>query len=396
MKTHHSRLAALWLGAALALGASAGQARAAQEELKIGFMGVFSGVQAALGQDMYDGFMLYLKRHDGKLGGRKIKVIKADDQLKPEVGVQIAKRLMDRDGVPIIVGVAFSNVMQAVHEPITSRKVFLIGTNAGPSQIAGKGCSPYFFSTSWQNDQQAEVVGAYAKAQGYQKIVTMVPNYQSGFDFVTGFKRFYGGPLLNEIYTPLDQQDFSAELAKIAAAQPDALFAFYPGGLGVNFLRQYQQAGLLGKIPLLSASTTDAINLPAQRESALGVITGTAWGPDLDNEANRNFVAAYEQEYGRTPAHYAAQGYDGAQLLDSALSKTGGDVQDKEAFMAALKQADFPSVRGDFKFGNNHFPIQDMNIFEVAKDGRGRISLKTIATPLKAHQDAYHAECALP
>jgi len=224
----------------------------------------------------------------------------------------------------------------------------------------------------------------------------MVPNYQSGFDFVTGFKRFYGGPLLNEIYTPLDQQDFSAELAKIAAAQPDALFAFYPGGLGVNFLRQYQQAGLLGKIPLLSASTTDAINLPAQRESALGVITGTAWGPDLDNEANRNFVAAYEQEYGRTPAHYAAQGYDGAQLLDSALSKTGGDVQDKEAFMAALKQADFPSVRGDFKFGNNHFPIQDMNIFEVAKDERGRISLKTIATPLKAHQDAYHAECALP
>lgn len=224
----------------------------------------------------------------------------------------------------------------------------------------------------------------------------MVPNYQSGFDFVTGFKRFYGGELANEIYTPLDQQDFSAELAKIAAAGPDALFAFYPGGLGVSFLRQYQQAGLLGKLPLLTASTTDAINLPAQRESALGVITGTAWGPDLDNEANRNFVAAFEREYGRIPAHYAAQAYDAAQLLDSALRKTGGDVQDKAAFMAALKQADFPSVRGEFKFGNNQFPIQDMHIFEVAKDAQERVSLKTVATPLKAHQDAYHAECALP
>lgn len=384
-----------WIGACLALVPLACAQAAGQEKLKIGFMAELSGPQAALGQDMYDGFMLYLDRNGGKLGGREISVVKADSQLKPEVGVQLAESLTGRDDVPIVVGVTFSNVMLAVHPRITQKKVFLIGTNAGPSQLAGKGCSPYFFSTSWQNDQQAEVVGHYAASKGYKRVVTMVPNYQSGFDFVTGFKRYYKAPLLDEIYTPLSQQDFSAELTQIAAKKPDAVFVFYPGGLGVNFLRQYQQAGLLGKIPVLSASTTDAINLPAQRDSALGVITGTAWGPDLDNEANRAFVAGFEKKYGRIPSHYAAQSYDGAQLLDSALKKTGGNVADKQAFMAALKLADFPSVRGTFKFGNNNFPVQDMHVFKVVKDVRGRVTLKTIATPLPAHRDAYHAECPM-
>lgn len=367
----------------------------ADEPLKIGFMAELSGTQAALGQDMYDGFMLYVDGHGGKLGPRTVEVIKADSQLKPEVGTQLAERLMNRDKVPIIVGVAFSNVMLAVHKPVTQREVFLIGSNAGPSQIAGKDCSPYFFSTSWQNDQQAEVVGDYARTKGYKHIVSVVPNYQSGFDFVAGFKRRYGAPLADEIYTPLNQQDFSAELTRIASEKPDAVFAFYPGGLGVTFLRQYQQAGLLGKIPLLSASTADAINLPAQKESALGVITGTAWGPDIDVPANKAFVAAFEKKYGRTPSHYAAQSYDAAQLLNSALTKVQGNVADKPRMLAALKAADFPSVRGQFRFGNNNFPIQDMRIFEVVKAPDSRVTLKTIAIPLRDDQDAYHGLCPL-
>ncbi|TAM00637.1 MAG: ABC transporter substrate-binding protein [Pusillimonas sp.] len=387
-------IAAVGLGITMA-SASAAPTQENQKELKIGFMGVFSGVQAALGQDSYDGFMLYLKNNGGKLGNRPIDVLKVDAQLKPVVGVQMAKRLIDKDGVPIIVGVTFSNVMLAVHGPITKKKVFLIGTNAGPSQIAGKECSPYFFSTSYQNDQKAESMGSYARSKGYKRIITMVPNYQSGFDSVTGFKRYYKEPLLDEIYTPLNQQDFSAELAKIASEKPDAIYVFYPGGLGVNFLRQYQQAGLLGKIPVLSTSTTDAINLPAQRDSALGVITSPVWGPDLDNAANKKFVAEFEKEYKRIPSDFAAQSYDGAQLLNSALKKVSGNVEDKPAFMAALKQADFPSVRGDFKFGNNNFPIQDLPIFEVVKDAQGQFNLKKIATPLEAQQDAYHNQCPM-
>jgi branched-chain amino acid transport system substrate-binding protein len=212
---------------------------------------------------------------------------------------------------------------------------------------------------------------------------------------VSGFKRFYKGDVMDEIYTPLNQPDFSAEIAQLAAKKPDAVFVFYPGGLGINFVRQYQQSGLLGKIPLLSASTTDGIGLPALRETALGMIAGTFWGPDFANPSNKQFVEEFEKKHNRIPSQYAAQSYDSALLLDAAIRKVKGNLADKKAFAAALKSADFKSVRGDFKFGNNNFPVQDMHVFEVAKDPKGRVSLKTIATPLKEQKDAYHAQCQL-
>jgi branched-chain amino acid transport system substrate-binding protein len=285
--------------------------------------------------------------------------------------------------------------MMAVHKKITDQEVFLIGSNAGPAPIAGAQCSPYTFITSWQNDNQAEVVGEYANQKGYKKVIGMAPNYQAGKDFIAGFKRNYKGEVIDEIYTPLNQPDFSAELAQVAAKKPDAVYVFYPGGLGVNFVRQYKQAGLLGKVPLLSTSTTDGSTLPAQKEDALGVISGTFWGPDFNNPANKKFVEDFEKKYNRIPSQYAAQSYDAALLLDSAIAKVKGNVADKKAFQAALRAADFKSVRGNFKFNNNGFPIQDQYIFEVAKDAKGRVSLKTIASPLKDHKDAYYTQCKL-
>ena len=380
--------------AALTLAAAAGGAWA-QAPLKIGFIGELSGPQGALGQDQYDAFMMVVERNGGKLGGVPVQVIREDSQLKPDVATQIVQKLIEKENVPIITGVTFSNIMMAVHKPITEKGVFLIGSNAGPAPIAGAQCSPFQYIVSWQNDNQAEVVGKYATDKGYKRVIGMAPNYQAGKDFVAGFKRYYKGEVIDEIYTPLNQPDFSAELAQVAAKNPDAVYVFYPGGLGVNFVRQYQQAGLLGKIPLLSSSTTDGSTLPAQKETALGVISGTFWGPDFNNPANKQFVEEFEKKYNRIPSQYAAQSYDAALLLDSAIAKVKGNVADKKAFAAALKAADFKSVRGDFKFNTNNFPIQDQHIFEVAKDAKGRVSLKTIATPLKAHGDAYAAQCKM-
>jgi branched-chain amino acid transport system substrate-binding protein len=367
----------------------------AQTPLKIGFIAELSGPQGALGQDQYDAFMLVVDQNGGKLGGVPVQVIKEDSQLKPEVATQIVDKLIEKEKVPIITGITFSNVMMAVHKKITEKEVFLIGSNAGPAPIAGAQCSPYGFITSWQNDNQAEVVGKYATDKGYKKVIGMAPNYQAGKDFIAGFKRYYKGEIIDEIYTPLNQPDFSAELAQIAAKNPDAVYVFYPGGLGVNFVRQYKQAGLLGKLPLLSSSTTDGSTLPAQKEDALGVISGTFWGPDFNNPVNRKFVDDFEKKYGRIPSQYAAQSYDAALLLDAAIGKVKGNVADKKAFMAALKAAEFKSLRGSFKFNNNNFPIQDMYVFEVAKDAKGRVNLKTVTTPLKEHQDAYHTQCPL-
>ncbi len=379
--------------ALLAFAASAAFAQA--PPIKIGFVAELSGPQGALGTDQYDAFMMVVDRNGGKLGGTPVEIFREDSQLKPDVATQIVAKLIEKENVSIITGITFSNIMMAVQKPITDKGVFLIGSNAGPAPIAGAQCSPYQFIVSWQNDNQSEVVGKYATDKGYKKVIGMAPNYQAGKDFIAGFKRFYKGEMIDEIYTPLNQPDFSAELAKVAAAKPDAVFVFYPGGLGVNFVRQYQQQGLMGKIPLLSASTSDGTTLPAQKETALGVISGTFWGPDFDNPTNKQFVEEFEKKTGRIPSQYAAQSYDAALLLDSAIAKVKGNVADKAAFGAALMAADFKSVRGNFKFGPNHFPIQDMSIFEVAKDAKGRVNLKTIATPLKNHSDAYAPLCKM-
>ena len=386
--THWSALLATAALAALA-GAPA------QAQVKIGFMAELSGPQGPLGQDQYDALMLVIERNGGKLGGVPVQVLREDSQLKPDVANQIVEKLIDKERVSIITGITFSNIMMAVHKKVTDKEVFLIGSNAGPSPIAGAACSPYFFSASWENGQQAEVVGQYAQDKGIKKMVTIAPNYQAGKDFVAGFKRYYKAPIINELWPALNTQDFSAEIAQIAAAQPDAVFAFLPGGLGINFIKQWGQAGMRGKIPLLTSSTTDGIGLPAMGDAALGVLSGTFWGPDFANAANQRFVKDFEAKYKRIPSQYAAQSYDAAQLIDAALTKTGGKVDDKKALMAAFRTAGFASVRGDFKFNTNQFPIQDLHIFEAIKDAQGRMTLKTVATPLKADKDAHADKCKM-
>jgi branched-chain amino acid transport system substrate-binding protein len=367
----------------------------AQTPIKIGFMAELSGPQGPLGQDQYDAFMLVVEANGGKLGGQAVQVLREDSQLKPDVAVQLVEKMIEKDKVSIITGVTFSNIMMAVHKKIVEKEVFLIGSNAGPSPIAGAGCSPFFFSTSWQNDQQAEVVGRYAHDQKIDKIMTLAPNYQAGKDFVAGFKRYYEAKTMGELWPAVGSQDFSAEIAQIAAAAPKAVFVFLPGGMGINFIKQWGQSGLKSKIQLLTTSTTDGVGLPAMGDAALGVISGTVWGPDFANASNQKFVKDFEAKYKRIPSQYAAQAYDSALLLDSAIRKVAGKVEDKKAFESALRAADFKSVRGDFKFNTNHFPIQDLHMFEAVKDSQGRMTLKTISTPLKADKDAYFDKCPL-
>lgn len=367
----------------------------ASAQLKVGFMATLSGPAAALGQDMYDGFMLGLEHSGGKFGGVEVEVIREDDQLKPDLAVQTVNRFIERDQVDVVAGVTFSNVMMAIAKPLADSKMIFLGTNAGPAPLAGERCAPNFFFVSYQNDQQAEGVGKYATNQGYKNVYLMAPNYQAGKDAVGGFKRYYKGDVAGEVYTRVNQPDYSAEIAQLQAANPDAVYVFYPGGMGINFIKQFRQAGLLGKIPLLSVSSFDGSTLPALKETALGAISGSFWGADFDNAVNQKFVTAFEAKYGRIPSQYAAQSYDGAMLLNSAVKKIGGQYKDKNALMAALRAAEFESVRGDFKFNKNGFPIHDMYVFEVAPDAKGRVSHKTLQKTLPAHSDSYVGQCPL-
>jgi branched-chain amino acid transport system substrate-binding protein len=380
---------------ALALALAGASSAYAQAPIKIGFVATLSGPAGALGQDQYDAFMMVVEANGGKLGGAPVQVIKEDDQLKPDVGVQIIQKFAEREKTPIITGVTFSNVMMAMSKPLAESGAIFVGTNAGPAPLAGPACNPNFFFTSWQNDMQAEVMGKYATDQGYKRVYGMAPNYQAGKDFVAGFKRFFKGEVIDEVYTTLNQPDYSAEIAQIAAKKPDAVYVFYPGGMGVNFVKQYKQAGLLGKIPLVSTSTADGSTLPALKDTALGVVSGTFWGPDFSNPVSQKFVADFEKKYNRIPSQYAAQSYDAALLLDNALAKVKGNVSDKNALRAAIRAADFKSVRGPFTFNNNGFPIQNMYAFVVAKDAKGRVNLKTIAQPMTAQRDSYADKCPI-
>ncbi len=371
------------------------QAMSEQTPIKIGFEAELSGPQATLGEDQYAGFMLRVLMNGGKLGGVPVQVIREDSQLKPEVAAQVTQKLIEKDNVPIITGLTFSPMAAAAVRVATPHKVFVVISNGTTNPMAGAECSPYQFVTSWQPELLSATLAKYANDKGYKRISLMAPNYVSGKNFLATFKHVFKGQVPDEIYTPLSQQDFSAEILQVSASKPDAVFVFYPGGLGINFVRQYQQAGLGKTTPLLALGAVDGNNLTALKDAALGAVTSGAWSPDLDNAANREFVAAFEKQYHREPTMFAAQSYDAAQLIDSAIAKVKGNMDDKEALGAALKEAKFATIRGHFSFAKNHFPNEDYDVLEAVKDGKGGVTLKLIAAPMHDPSDPFVSACAL-
>lgn len=366
------------------------------EQIKIGYIATMSGPTASLGTDILDGFKLGIKHCGDKLGGLPVELVIGDDQLKPDVGVQVANRMIEKDKVDMVTGIVFSNVMMAVAKPITDAGIFLISANAGPSPLAGKGCLPNFFAVSWQNDQTHEAMGKYLQDQGVKSLYLMAPNYQAGKDGLAGVKRYFKGEIVGEVYTKINQPDYAAELAQLRAAKPEAVFVFYPGGMGINFVKQYAQAGLKEEIPLYTtAFTLDQSVLQAMGDAALGLLNSSFWSPDLKNPVNEKFVKDFKATYNRLPSLFAAQGYDAALLINSAIGAVGGDLSNKDKLREAFNKADFKSVRGAFRFNNNHFPIQDFYIREVVKNEDGVLTNKMIGVAFKDHADAYHTQCEM-
>lgn len=370
----------------------------AADNVKIGLLSTLSGPGAGLGIDIRDGFQLAVKLNGGKLGGLPAEVVVADDQASPDVGRQTADRLVKRDKVDFMTGIVFSNVMLAVGAPTFAAKTFYISANAGPSQLAGEQCNPYFFSASYQNDNMHEAVGKTVADKGFKRVALIAPNYPAGKDALAGFKRYYqGGEIVSESYTPLNLLDYGAELSKLRAAKPDAVYIFLPGGLGINFIKQFVGAGLSKDMTLFGPGFSgDEDVIKAVGNPMLGMFNTSQWAHDLDNAANKKFVAAFEQEYGRLPTLYAAQGYDAAQLIGAAVRDTKGKLDDKAAVHKALKAAKFDAVRGSFKFNSNQFPIQDYYLRVITNDSKGRITNRTIGTVFKNHADAYVGKCKMP
>jgi branched-chain amino acid transport system substrate-binding protein len=384
------------LTAAAALLCLAGPALAA-DKVKVGMLSTLSGPGAGLGIDIRDGFNLALKHSGGKFGGLPVEVIVADDQGKPDAAKQTADRLVKRDQVDFMTGVVFSNVMLAVGKPIFDSKTFYISANAGPSQYAGADCNPYFFSASYQNDNMHEAVGKTVQDKGFKKVALLAPDYPAGKDALAGFKRYFKGQIAMEAYTSLSQLDYGAELSKMRASGADAVYIFLPGGLGINFIKQFVGAGLSKDMTLFGPGFSgDEDVIRAVGEPMLGMFNTSQWAHDMQNPVNKRFVADFQKDYGRLPTLYAAQGYDAARLMDAAVRDVKGKLSDKAALRKAIAAAKFDSVRGSFKFNSNGYPIQDYYLRVITKDAQGRITNRTLGTVFKDHADAYVGQCKMP
>jgi branched-chain amino acid transport system substrate-binding protein len=384
-----------FLASCAILALASAPAMAQQKTVKIGFISSFSGPAAAIGNDMRNSFELALDHLGRKIGGMPVEVIYEDDQIKPEVGVQKTQKLLESDKVDFMVGYIWSNVALASLKPLVDSKTITFITNAGASQIAGELCSPYVFTTSWNNDQTPQAVGLYMNQKNVKTAFLIGPNYAAGKDMLEGVAATFKGDILGRELTAWPNQlDFSAELSKARAAKPDAIFAFYPGGAGVQFVTQYAQSGMKGQIPLYTAFTIDELSIPRLKDLAVGIPGAQEWVNDLPNAENKKFVADYKTKYKSSPSFYGAQTYDAAMLLEGALKETKGDM-DKNKLRAAIEKAPFKSVRGGFKFGPNHIPIQNFYLQDVVKDGDD-YRLKTVATIVENDQDKHVGKCNMP
>jgi branched-chain amino acid transport system substrate-binding protein len=391
---------AFWLAGATALfltGVGPSNPAFAGDTIKIGFVSTFSGPTAVIGNDMRNSFELALDHLGRKMGGKPVEVIYEDDGQKPDVGKQKTEKLVQSDKVDFIAGYIWSNVLLASLKTAVDSQTFLVSANAGPSQLAGELCSPYVFSTSWQNDQTPAAMGLYMNQKGVKSVFLIGPNYAAGKDMLAGVKSTFKGEVVGEEYTVWPSQlDFSAELSKARNSKAQSIFVFYPGAAGVQFLNQYAQAGLKEQMPLYTAFTVDELSLPLQKDNAIGVPGAQEWVNDLPNEQNKKFVEDYRKKYPNLrPTYYGAQAYDAAQLINSAVVAVGGDTSKKDAMKAEMEKANFKSLRGPFKYGNNHIPIQNFYLQDVVKEADGQLVLKTVATIVKDDQDRFHDKCPM-
>ena len=364
----------------------------AAEKLKIGFITTLSGPAGIIGKHMKDSVELALDQLHHKVGGIPTEVIFGDDQFKPDVGLQVAQKMVEDDKVNFVAGIIWSNVMLAVEPYVTSHDVFMIDTNAGPHQLAGSQCNRMFFTTSWQNDETPEAMGEYLQKKGVNDVYLMAPNYAAGKDMLAGFKRYFKGRIAGEVYTKLGQQDYQVEISDLRAKHPKAVFVFYPGAMGINFIRQYDQAGLHGKIPLYSVFTVDQTTLPALGNAARGLWSAGYWSSELNVPASRKYVAAFRKKFGYTPSYYGAQSYDGIMLIDSAVRAVKGNLADKEGMIKAMEKADYASTRGHYTYNVNHFPIENFYLLRAEKGPHGMV-MRIEGTIFKNHKDAYYHEC---
>jgi branched-chain amino acid transport system substrate-binding protein len=331
------------------------RARAQGGPVKIGLVLPYTGVYAELGTSITQAMELVFARENWTVAGRKIEMIKEDDEMKPPVGVRKTEKLIDSDKVDILTGPVHSGILMGMRDKVHNSKTILIVSNAGADAISRDRCSKWIFRTSFSNWQPCQPMGGWVAKNVSKEAFLIAPNYQAGKDMMGAFQETYtpaGGKVVSEDYPKLGETDYAPYLTKIKQSGAKAVFAFFSGTDAVNFVKQYSQFGLKEGIKLTGAGfLTEPDVLPAQGAAAIGVLTGHFYTPLLDNPVNHRFVKEFRDKfYGKMPDGFACQGYDTAEVIVRALKAVNGNTQDKDKLVAAIAATEFDSPRGRFRF----------------------------------------------
>ena len=384
-----------------ALAIPAASAQQTLPELRVGFLSTLSGGAAIIGKHQVNGFQLGLE-HEGwtkdgdKLGGVPTKVSYGDDQFKPDVGRRVVDKWIRSDKIHVLAGNIWSNVLMAVQRQAVKARRALLVTNAGASPLAGERCTPYYITTSWNNDQTPEAMGKLMTDEGLKSVYLLAPNYQAGKDMLAGFKRYYkGGEILGQSLFKPGESDYQAEISKVRAAKPQAVFIFAPGGMGIAFMKQWAASGAGKEIKLYTVFTVDWLTLPAIGEAAVGTFHTNYWSPDSDNPDNQKFVKDYVAKFGGMPSHFAAQSYDAARLLAAGLRKTEGKIPEGDMLplVKAMRKVEYPSIRGPYAYNVNGVPIQNFYKREVVLGQDGKPTIRTVGAVFEKQKDSYWTKC---
>ncbi|MFW8635998.1 ABC transporter substrate-binding protein [Cribrihabitans pelagius] len=360
-------LAALGLATSLAVPATAG------ENVKVGLLLPFSGVYAALGNDIEAGFSLALEQF-GDEAGASFEVVREDTEVKPPVALGKAKKLILQDKVDVMAGIVSSGVLGAVRDMVHGAGVPLIVANAGNDEATGANCSPFITRMSFSNGQVNRPMGQWMHDQGIRKVYTLAPDYAAGRQMIGGFVETFtaaGGEIVGQEFTPFQKtQDFGPYLAQAKASGAEAVFVFYAGGEAISFVKQYDSFGLKADLPLYgSGFLTSPLYVNAEGPAAEGVITALHYVPTIENAANAAFVEAFTARTGRVPSEYAVHGYDAGRALIEAVKTGAGGRAD---LANALRQVSFDGPRGKLAIDaatNN--VIQPVYVYETVAGAEG-------------------------
>jgi branched-chain amino acid transport system substrate-binding protein len=373
-----TRRTLLTTGSVAAAGALAGpwvrRARAQGAPLKVGLVLPYTGVYAVLGESITQAMELVFARENWTVAGRKIEMIKEDDEMKPPVGIRKTEKLIDSDKVDILTGPVHSGILMGMRDKVHGSKTILIVSNAGADAISRERCSKWIFRTSFSNWQPCQPMGGWVAKNVAKEVFLTAPNYQAGKDMMNAFKETFvpaGGKVVDEDYPKLGETDYAPYLTKIRQSKAKAVFAFFSGTDAVNFVKQYDQFGLKQQVKLTGAGfLTEPDVLPAQGQSALGVITGHFYTPLLDNPTNQRFVKDFREKFGgKMPDGFACQGYDTAEVIVRALKAVKGNTQDKDKLVEVIAKLEFDSPRGRFRFDpKTHNVIQPFIYIREVKE----------------------------